>query len=76
MGYPDEPTEGLEYGVVGLSGWFTTIYNKSAGTANNCGLKYAYIMGRQDTTADELGANLLEFVEAIGDLNPGSESEG
>ena len=75
MGYGDEPTEGMDYGVVGVSGWFTSGYNLSAGTQSNTGIKFIYTMNRIDTNAEELGYNVQKLGEILDDLASGA-SEG
>ena len=65
LGYPDQPTEGLEYGVVGMSGFIRSGYNRSAGTSSNTGIKFAYTMNRIDTSSGLLQANAEKLQEAI-----------
>ena len=75
MGYPDEPTEGHEYQCVGMSGWFTSAYNTSAGTKTNGGIKFAYTMYRIDTGILEIIANVMLIAELLESLdNAGEDS--
>ena len=65
MGYPNQPTEGLDYGVVGMSGFFRSHYNVSAETKSNVGIKFAYTMNRIDTSSGLLEANVKKLQEAM-----------
>lgn len=71
LGYDDEPTEGLEYGCVGFSGFFISSYNKSAKTKNNGGIKFAYTMYRIDTSISEMVANAQALAELIDSIDNG-----
>jgi len=74
LGYPDEPTEGMEYGCVGFSGFFISSFNRSAGTTNNGGIKFAYTMYRIDTSVTEIAANAQALGELIDSIDNGGGS--
>lgn len=62
--YGDSPTEGLEYGVVGMSGYVSALPNESwSGTNYNIGIQHLYTINRLNTSGEELKANITAFVK-------------
>ena len=62
--YGDSPTEGLEYGVVGFSGYISALPNDTHEYYSyNSGIQHAYTINRLCTTADELMYNMTKMVE-------------
>jgi len=70
-GYDDEKTEGLEYGAIGVHGWFGNLFNNGVKTKSNAGIKFLYLMGRMCTSGDEIKANIEAFTEWIDSINMG-----
>ena len=67
--YGDSGTEGLEYGCVGMSGFFTALPNESFHDDKyNVGVEHAYTINRICTSLDELGYNIKKFVEWLQDI--------
>lgn len=66
--YGDSATEGLEYGVVGMSGFVSALPNLAFGQEYNSGISHAYTINRICTNGDELKANIQKFVEWLQDF--------
>ena len=66
-GYPDEKTEGMEYGAIGVSGWLHSFYNRGrdGSSHSNAGVKFLYLMGRINTSIGELAANIEALIDLI-----------
>ncbi len=66
--YGNSTTEGLEYGVVGMSGFVSALPNLSFGDEYNSGIMHAYTINRICTNGDELKANIQKFVAWLQDF--------
>lgn len=68
LAYGKSTTEGLEYGVVGMSGFVSALPNLTWDEEYNSGILHAYTINRICTNGDELKANINKFAEWLKDF--------